>query len=202
MHRISSSHSRCPEVAGKLNTKRTRPNVVRMAVRGANVRAYLEHLERLSETRFSREQELLLCNSGSTEQVLRAIYGEVTFRVLRQRETPTKILRESEILDSTTGAFLIRASAVIRKSSFDNDFLGKVLAKQAGIGSILLTSGIDHRRRIFQVGYDYSYDCPFRTYWILCGRNDRIKIMELVLPRYESDESPAEPRKIIPTPIA
>ena len=156
---------------------------VRIAISGSEVSTFIPRLELTSGAEMSQEQKLLLCNTGSTEQLLRTIHGSIHFRVLHQRETKDKILRRSEILGDESGTVLIRAEVAILKGSFDRPFLDRIRAKRFGIGSLLLEGGIRHRRRILQAGYDYASRCPFRQYLIVLEGHRPIKILEYLLPK-------------------
>ena len=166
-----------------MNSARPYPNSrLGFKLSGSDVAREFPNLESLSGQSLTLEHKILLSYLGSVEQILEVLYGQVTLKVLKQRESGDHIFRESEMLKASDGDTLIRASSVISKPAMKISILRKIREKKVGIGSILTEHKVEHLRNITEIGYDFAASCPFRRYTIIHSHMRAIRIMELVLP--------------------
>jgi chorismate-pyruvate lyase len=105
----------------------------------------------------------------------------VTVKVLQQKENACSITRESIIVSRETGKVLIRAQSKIFSSHLPPKVISQLKQKQAGIGTIINSFGLETFRKITEVGYDRKSGSVFRKYQIIYRRKVAFAIKEELL---------------------
>ncbi|HKZ61611.1 MAG TPA: hypothetical protein VJZ68_04225 [Nitrososphaera sp.] len=138
----------------------------------------IAELEGRSGVRFGLAQKVLLAETGTVEQVLSILTGStVRVKVVEQKENAKTITRRSIIMNDE-GKVLIRAHSKVFMSSLPAKVVSQIKRKEAGIGTIISSSGLETFRKIVQLGYDPASRSVFRKYQIIYRKKIAFEIRE------------------------
>ena len=138
----------------------------------------IAELEGRSGVRFGLAQKVLLAETGTVEQVLSILTGStVRVKVVEQKENAKTITRRSIIMNDE-GKVLIRAHSKVFMSSLPAKVVSQIRRKEAGIGTIISSSGLETFRKIVQLGYDPASRSVFRKYQIIYRKKVVFEIRE------------------------
>lgn len=138
----------------------------------------IAELEGRSGVRLGLAQKVLLAETGTVEQVLSILTGStVRVKVVEQKENARTITRRSIIMNDG-GRVLIRANSKVFTRNLPAKVVSQIKRKQAGIGTIIASSGLETFRKIVQVGYDPASRSVFRKYQIIYRKKVAFEIRE------------------------
>ena len=138
----------------------------------------IAELEGRSGVRFGLAQKVLLAETGTVEQVLSILTGStVRVKVVEQKENAKTITRRSIIMNDE-GKVLIRAHSKVFMRSLPAKVVSQIKRKEAGIGTIISSSGLETFRKIVQLGYDPASRSVFRKYQIIYRKKIAFEIRE------------------------
>jgi chorismate-pyruvate lyase len=142
----------------------------------------ISELESKSGVKLNLLQKIVLAETGTVEQALSILIDSpIRVRVLRQKENPRMITRDSIIESKDTGKPLIRAYSKAFTSNLPLIALDRIKQKQAGIGSIIHSLQLETFRRIIEVGYHPKDRLFFRKYQIIHNGKVAFEIEEELL---------------------
>jgi chorismate-pyruvate lyase len=164
----------------------TTSNVVSTIVKkgdfGSMMLKKISELEKKSGAKLNLLQKIVLAETGTVEQVLSILTDSpIAVRILRQKENPRMITRESIIENKHTGKPLIRAYSKAFSSNLPQTALDRIKQQQAGIGSIIHSLQLETFRRIIEVGYHRKDRLFFRKYQIIHNGKVAFEIKEELL---------------------
>jgi chorismate-pyruvate lyase len=128
----------------------------------------------------STDQKIILTLDGTAETTLRIITdSEIVVRVTRQTENKQSIQRESLIVNRRTDKPLIHARTTVFPRSLPETIIHQIREKKKGIGTII--SGIETRRKIYEIGWTSDYEYPYKRYGIFHNKELAFKIKEKIM---------------------
>lgn len=138
----------------------------------------IAELEDRSGIRLSLAQKILLAETGTVEQVLSILTGSaIRVSVVEQKESARTITRKSLIMNDS-GKVLIRADSRVFTRNLPAKVVNQIKRKQAGIGTIISSFGLETFRKIVEVGYDPASKSVFRNYQIIYRKKVTFEIRE------------------------
>lgn len=128
----------------------------------------------------STDQKIMLTLDGTAETTLSIIAdSEISIRVIRQIENKRSIQRESVLINKKTGKPSIHAYTTVFPRSLPEMIVQQIREKKKGIGIII--TGIETRRKIYEVGWSADYKYPYKRYGIFHNNELAFKIKEKIL---------------------
>lgn len=128
----------------------------------------------------STDQKIILALDGTVETTLRIITdSEIVVRVTQQTENKRSIQRESLLVNKRTDRPLLHAHTTVFPRSLPETIIHQIREKKKGIGTII--SGIETRRKIYEIGWTSDYKCPYKRYGIFHNNELAFKIKEEIL---------------------
>lgn len=138
----------------------------------------IAELEDRSGIRLGLTQKILLAETGTVEQVLSILTSSaIKVRVVEQKENARTITRKSHIMNDS-GKVLIRANSKVFTRNLPAKVVNQIKRKQAGIGTIVASCGLETFRKIVEVGYDPASRSVFRKYQIIYRKKVAFEIRE------------------------
>jgi chorismate-pyruvate lyase len=138
----------------------------------------IAELEARYAIKLGMAQKVLLAETGTVEQVLSILTNSTTrVKVVEHQENARTIIRQSIIMNDAEKV-LIKAYSKVFKRNLPARVVSQIKRKEAGIGTIIATTGLETFRKIVEVGYDPASRSVFREYQIICRKKVAIEIRE------------------------
>ena len=124
--------------------------------------------------------KVLLAETGTVEQILSILANsEIMVKILKQKESYELIQREIHIINKKTGEKLVYAKSNIIPSNLPDEIIMQIKRKYHGIGTIIISSGLETFRKILKIGYNSKTRSVFRIYQIIYKGKVAFEIKEV-----------------------
>jgi chorismate-pyruvate lyase len=135
---------------------------------GSHMLRRISELERRLNIKLPLFEKILLVETGTVEQVLSILTNsETEVKILKQKESYELIQREIHIINKKTGEKLVYAKSNIIPSNLPDEIIMQIKRKYHGIGTIIISSGLETFRKILKIGYNSKTRSVFRIYQII-----------------------------------
>ena len=122
---------------------------------GSHMLRRISELERRLNIKLPLFEKILLVETGTVEQVLSILTNsETEVKILKQKESYELIQREIHIINKKTGEKLVYAKSNIIPSNLPDEIIMQIKRKYHGIGTIIISSGLETFRKILKIGYN------------------------------------------------
>jgi chorismate-pyruvate lyase len=147
---------------------------------GSHMLLRISELERRLNIKLPLFEKILLVETGTVEQVLSILTNsETEVKILKQKESYELIQREIHIINKKTGEKLVYAKSNIIPSNLPDEIIMQIKRKYHGIGTIIISSGLETFRKILKIGYNSETRSVFRIYQIIYKGKVAFEIKEV-----------------------
>jgi chorismate-pyruvate lyase len=147
---------------------------------GSHMLRRISELERRLNIKLPLFEKILLVETGTVEQVLSILTNsETEVKILKQKESYELIQREIHIINKKTGEKLVYAKSNIIPSNLPDEIIMQIKRKYHGIGTIIISSGLETFRKILKIGYNSETRSVFRIYQIIYQGKVAFEIKEV-----------------------